>query len=45
MEKEYNVGTWLTPSDEYIKDIKQTLVEKGIVEENTPDSELSKVIQ
>lgn len=45
MEREYNVGTWLTPSDEYIKDIKDALVEKGIVEENTPDSELSKVIQ
>lgn len=35
MEREYNVGTWLTPSDEYIKDIKDALVEKGIVEELT----------
>lgn len=45
MEKEYNVGTWLTPSDEYIKDIKQTLVEKGVATELTPNEELSKVIK
>ena len=45
MEREYNVGTWLTPSDEYIKDIKQTLVEKGVATELTPNEELSNVIK
>lgn len=45
MEREYNVGTWLTPSDEYIKDIKQTLVEKGVATELTPNEELSEVIK
>ena len=40
MEKEYNVGTWLTPSDEYIKDIKLTLVEKGVATELTPNEEI-----
>ena len=44
MEREYNVGTWLTPSDEYIKDIKQTLVEKGVATELTPNEELSESI-
>lgn len=45
MEREYNVGTWLTPSDEYIKDIKQTLVEKGLATELTPNEELSGVVE
>lgn len=45
MEREYNVGTWLTPSDEYIKDIKQTLVEKGYATETTYDEELSEAIR
>ena len=45
MEREYNVGTWLTPSDEYIKDIKQTLVEKGVATELTPNSELGGILK
>lgn len=45
MEKEYNVGTWLTPSDDYIKDIKQTLVEKGLATEETPHEELNGILK
>lgn len=45
MEREYNVGTWLTPSDEYIQDIKQTLVEKGVATELTPNEELSGIVE
>ena len=45
MEREYNVGTWLTPSDEYIKDIKQTLVENNYANENTPIGELKPIVQ
>lgn len=45
MEREYNVGTWLTPSDEYIKDIKQTLVEKGLIKESTNNEDIAKDIE
>lgn len=45
MEREYNVGTWLTPSDEYIKDIKDALVEKGIVEESTNSEDIANDIE
>lgn len=45
MEREYTVGTWLTPSDEYIKDIKQALVEKGLATEETPNEELVRIVK
>lgn len=44
MKKQYNVGYFTSPSDKYLDDVKQALVEKGVATEDTPNSELDEVI-
>ena len=44
MNKSYTLNLVKTASDDYIKDIKQAMVDKGIVEETVPDNELDEAI-
>jgi hypothetical protein len=44
MKKSYTLNLVKTASDDYIKDIKQAMIDKGIVEETAPDNELDEVI-
>ena len=42
--KSYTLNLVKTASDDYIKDIKQAMIDKGIVEETIPDNELDEAI-
>ena len=44
MKKTYTLNLVKTASDDYIKDIKQAMIDKGIVEETVPDNELDEAI-
>lgn len=44
MNKSYTLNLVKTASDDYIKDIKQAMVDKGIVDETVPDNELDEAI-
>ena len=44
MKKSYTLNLVKTASDEYIKDIKQIMVERGMVDESAPDNELDEAI-
>jgi hypothetical protein len=44
-EKKYSLKKVKQPTDEYIKNVKQVLVNKGIVNENTPYSDLDDVTE
>lgn len=44
MKKSYTLNLVKTASDEYIKDIKQIMVERGMIDESAPDNELDEAI-
>lgn len=44
MKKSYTLNLVKTASDEYIQDIKQAMIDKGIVEETVPNNELDEAI-
>ena len=44
MKKTYTLNLVKTASDDYIKDIKQIMVERGMINESSPNNELDEAI-